>query len=376
MKPKVLLVSIPVFLALSAALVYPLSILVLSPWDSRDYDIPGQALSDSPFASLQGAKAQSSILPESFVTLSTDPLILHESYERFENASLVGYSSALETAENWLSSVGPKSITWTLVGNSSLDTPPSWRFVFTFPGFSAFVIVERVTGRVIEYSMKYLHDFDPTPLTVDEAEALSLDFLRSQNYSIPTSARYMGGFPYDCWRFYEITLQEFVNNVAVPQSQIVVTASAFFRGISYFRYHWLGLGALDTGDFVSPSFAWNSALSREDVQGDIIQNGSSMISAALTFVTITHSGQPSHPSFRLAWELDAEEASNNTTETRLYSSPTSGALFGYSSEREGYQPVEYVQTFYSIPVLVALVALSSVVLVAMVGGLIYHSVKD
>ncbi|TFF67978.1 hypothetical protein EU520_01050 [Candidatus Thorarchaeota archaeon] len=378
MKRRYLFLVVVVLTVLSIAILLPLSIILSSTWDSSQYDIPGQAVSDSAFASLEGESIHSEILPEAFETLSTDPLIIHESYERFTDRVLIDIDTARVTARDWLSVVGPASIEWTLTANYSQDAPPSWRFTFGFPGFIAYVIVERITGRVIEYSMKYLHDFDPTPLTAPEAETLSLNFLRDQDYSIPLSARYMGGFPYDCWRFYEITFQEFVGDIAVPQSHIVVTASAFFQGISYFRYHWLGLDIIESEGFISPSFTWSSAVARNRIDEDVFLEDYSLGDTTLIFVTTTEATEPVHPTFRLAWEIRAISPSNDSMndDVRLYASPTSGSLFGYRLESGGYRSVQHIETYHSIPVLVYIAGVASGIMILVAGALVYSLSRD
>ena len=339
-----------VSLTLSAAIPY--GVYTTNLWDSTTYQIDSEPITASVFSNFTDNGADSLILPHPYSLISQRPFVVIENYSKYVPEILITYDEALVTARNWLTSVGPSFIVWNLIVSSNSIAPPSWTFRFSYPGFTSYVIVETVTGHVIEFEIVYLHDFDPTPLTLEEAEELTYAFLVEHNISIPDTARYIKGLQYDCQRFYSIVFQEFVGPVKIDASQIVVRASAFTRGISYFKHSWFGLDEIDLSNIISPNVVQTSAeirLAGGDELIPEISNQSDVIweNSELTLLGVIDPAISSSIIHRLVWVTNLFLLSSRMSEIRLYSDPYSSNLFGFRSPSSSYATVLEMSTFYS-----------------------------
>jgi len=339
-----------VSLTLSAAIPY--GVYTTNLWDSNTYQIDPEPITSSVFSNFTDNGADSLILPHPYSLISQRPFVVIENYSKYVPEISITYDEALVTARNWLTSVGPTFIMWDLLFSSNSTMPPSWNFRFSFPGFTSYVIVETVTGSVIEFEIVYLNIFDPIPLTLKEAEELAYEFLVEHNITIPETARYIRGLQYDCQRFRSLVFQEYVGPVKIEASSIVVRTSAFARGVSYFKTNWFGLDDIDVSGIIHSGVVQKNAQVRlADSNEHIpeIMNKSDIIWEVpeLTLVRVIDPGISNSIIHRLTWVTNLHFASDSTAEVRLYSDPYSSNLFGFRSPSGSYATVLEMSTFYS-----------------------------
>ncbi|MGY5876111.1 MAG: hypothetical protein RTU30_10220 [Candidatus Thorarchaeota archaeon] len=358
--------AIIILLSFSLSAAIPYGVYATNLWDSGMYSIVPKPVTNSTFSNITDSDPESLILPNPYSVISQRPLIITEDYSRHVPEIVVTYEEALQAARNWLASVGPSFIIWNLMVASNSTSPPSWNFRFTFPGFSSYVIVETVTGRVIEFEIIYHNDFDPTPLTLGEAEVLAYEFLVEHNISIPDTARYIEGLPYDCRRFYSIVFQEYMGPVKIEASNIVVRSSAFTRGVSYYKYNWFGLDDVDLSSIISPNIAQKNADTRLTEEIELIPeiaNETDVVweDSELTLVGLVDPAISNDTIHRLAWVTNLHfNISIRMFEIRLYSDPYSSNLFGFRSPSSSYTTVLEKSTLYSSELLLGLSTLSVV----------------
>jgi hypothetical protein len=275
----------------------------------------------------------------------------------------VAREAAVEIAQEFLDGIGPSPVIWTLVSVINMTEIPAWKISFSHVDFLSYVVVDAVAGSVIEYESKYLHDFDPAPLSLNEAENLTKKFLRYYEVSIPKTAHYVKGEPYDCQRFYSLLFQEYAGPVNVEGSSIVIRASAFTRGISYYRYDWIGIDDIDTSYVIDEEIAKSNALSRYSVPSeyDEFRDESSVL--ALTEINIKGLGVYS----RLSWIIRFETGPNK--DVTLFVDAFSGNLFGVRDTLSSFQQYTELPTLGSSGLLltVAVFSASLAVVVGLVG---------
>ena len=348
MRKEVLAASVLILASLGIGTILPAGVYLTNLLDPQSVMIESEMVTDTVFANFTSDQA-TSILPHPFQVISERPFVIEENYSHLADQISVTRDEALETALSMLDDVGPSFITWNLLVASNSTSPPSWKFRFSFPGFSAYVIVETVTGRVIEFEIQYLHDFEPTPLTLGQAENFSIQFLGKHNYTIPKTARYIEGFPYDCQRFFSLVFQEYAGPIEIEDSRIIVRASAFTQGISYFQYHWFGLDNIDTSGIIGPGLA-NLNLQSRLQQGDTIvpelENSSDIVweTPELKLVGIQTQDSKIH---RLSWIINAWKNSTDQFDASFYLDSYTGNLYGFRSSDTSYTQIEEVLTVYS-----------------------------
>ncbi|MHA1637814.1 MAG: hypothetical protein ACTSUB_07340 [Candidatus Thorarchaeota archaeon] len=369
-----------VSLSLSAAI--PFGLYTTNLWDSATYQIEPEPVGTSTFSNITDDGFSSIIFQQPYSLLSERPLIVIEDYSIYIPEISITYDEALQTARDWLASVGPSFIVWDLQYSLNSTAPPSLTFRFNYPGFISYVIVETVTGRVIEFEITYLHDFDPTPLTLDEAEKLAYEFLVEHNITIPETARYIRGLQYDCQRFYSIVFQEYVGPVKIEASSIVVRASAFIRGVSYFKFNWFGLDEIDLSGIISPRVVQNNTESRLADNRFLIPevtNYSDIVweESELTLVEVIDSTISNDSIHKLAWVTNLYFKTDPQFEIRLYSDPYSSNLFGFRSSSSSYTTLVELNTFYSSGFLLSFSAMFLVMtlVAAITFGVIAHKRK-
>ncbi len=343
-------------ISLSSTAILPFLNYSLNLWDSEGVTYIGEPISDSVFAEFIGDDGSSAIYPHAYDTRTIRPLVYETDYSEFVPQVMIDYDEALETAEDWLYRVGPDLISWSMFSHTNSTSPPSWTFYFTHVDFYAFVTVDAVTGSVIEYESKYLHDFDPTVLDLEEAETLVMNFLETENITLPNTARYIKGEPYDCQRFYSLVFQEYSGSVRVEDSQILARASAFTRGISYYKYSWVGIGQLDLTGVLKPIVAEQIAL----LQVPEISNVESPIwgPAEIALVKITPQNENSDRSWRLAWILSLTDETNDEYDAEVYADAFSGNTFGYRSSQTSYTDTIEMSSIQSTETLFAIGGIS------------------
>jgi hypothetical protein len=273
---------------------------------------------------------------------------------------MVDYDRALDIAENWLQRIGPSMIIWDLLSHTNSTSPPSWTFYFTHVDFYAFVTVDAIKGLVIEYESKYLHDFDPTVLTLEESEELVQDFLEAEGIELPRTARYIKGEPYDCQRFFSLVFQEYVGPVKIEDSQVLVRASAFTRGISYYRYSWVGIESIDLSGVIAPEVAQRNSLLQLPEIGQVTEPEWSAKEIALS--QIAPSDEDVDRKWRLSWILHLEDGNDSDYEAGVYVDAFSGNVFGFRSTESSFTEITERSSLYSTEVLFAIGGASFILL--------------
>ena len=289
----------------------------------------GNPVEDSYFSDYVSDSPDSVFYPNAYSIVSTRPFIIEEDYSEFQTGFNVDYDTALDIANQWLSDAGPPMLTWQLQVASNSTEPPSWEFRYTHPDFRAYVIVDALSGSVIEYESKYLHDFYPDVLTLEEAEDITTDFLDTYEYEIPAGARYIEGEAYDCHRFYSLIFQEYAGPVKVESSAFIIRTSAFTRGVNYFRYQWLGLSAVDFSGVLSPTRIADNSLIQMDTLDDTPHTSTlSMLDWTNQELALTSVASSEGEAYRLAWILEFNATLNEEEyEATLFVDGYSGNIF-------------------------------------------------
>lgn len=333
------------FVVLLVTSFIPFGFYYSSLWNQSTTDLEGSPIETSVFASFVGENGSSVIYPDAYESTTMRPLVLTSDYSEFVDESMIGYDEALVIAENWLIRIGPSMIEWNIWYHFSSDSPPSWTFYFNHIDFVAFVVVDSISGKVIEYESKYLHDYDPTPIDLLEAENFTKNFLESEGIILPTTARYITGEPYDCQRFYSLVFQEYSGLVKVDGSQVIVRTSAFTRGISYFKYSWLGISELDVSGVISPESAQSNAL----VQFTELASVSDPIwvGSQLTLFEMNNPDNENSTLWRLAWVLDLADGADEDYSGNIIVDAYSGNIFGFRDSFNSFSLVTERTTFGS-----------------------------
>ena len=340
------ILTLATLISLIATSLIPIGIYMTNQWDqSSGTMILGEPLSMTVFSSYTGENGSSLVYPDAYESTTLRPLVLMTDYAKFIEERSVDYDEALSIAEDWVVRIGPPMIEWDLWYHLNSTDPPSWTFFFNHMDFVAFVSVDALEGTVIEYESKYLHDYDPTPLDLQEAENLTLSFMESENIILPSTARYITGEPYDCQRFYSLIFQEYAGPVKVDGSQVLVRTSAFTRGISYYKYSWLGISEIDLTGIVSPEVVQYNAL----LQLGGITNPAEPIwlQSELTLVELPAEGSTLVRTWRLAWVMELGDESNEDYDAQVFSDAFSGNVFGFRDSETSYSPVPERTTLYS-----------------------------
>jgi hypothetical protein len=231
---------------------------------------------------------------------------------------------------------------------------------------------------VIEFEIKYLHEFEPTPITLEQAENFTVDFLQTHNYSIPNNARYIEGFPYDCQRFYSLVFQEYVGPVMIEESRIIVRASAFTQGVGYFQHHWFGLNDIDISGIMGPDLVklnLQTRLQQERILFPQFENETNIVwdEPLLQMVEVTEDDAKLH---RLSWVMNIIANTTDEFEARFYIDAFTGNLYGFRSSESAYTEVEEHLTIYSSTNLQNIVTISSMFLGASIIGLVVYGVRS
>ncbi|MBD3406665.1 MAG: hypothetical protein GF411_11170 [Candidatus Lokiarchaeota archaeon] len=303
----------------------------LSRWDMSSSNLEGTVVTDSSFSNFTSDTRYSAIYPNAFKIESQRPFLVTRDFQTFD--FIVDNESALSTATNFLQDVGPPFVNWTIQAILKVDIPPSWKILYNHVDFTAYVVVDAIEGQVIEYESRYLHEYDPTDITLLEAETIVSEFLTDYNIEIPFTARYIEGFPYDCRRFYSLVFQEYNGPIEIETSSIIVRASSFTHGISYYHYDWIGLDPIDTTHVVGQQLALSNALSIYEFPSE--QNNLSLQTPKIALADVEDADGNHH--LRLSWVLDFESEIENI---RFYVDAFSGNLFGIREEFEPYRAVQ------------------------------------
>ncbi|MCK5238523.1 MAG: hypothetical protein KAR33_03180 [Candidatus Thorarchaeota archaeon] len=343
---------IGVIITLLVISIIPIGVYYSNHWDQTTTDLEGVPIETTVFASYLGDNGSSLVFPDAYQSTTMRPLVLMSDYSEFAEREMIGYDDALEIAEDWLFRIGPSLIEWSLWYHFTSTTPPSRTFFFTHIDFLAFVVVDSLSGSVIEYESKYLHDYDPTVLDLQEAENLTMSFLESENIILPTTARYIAGEPYDCQRFYSLVFQEYSGLVKVDGSQVLVRTSAFTRGISYYKYSWLGISNLDLSGILSPEVAQQNVLLQFSELSTIVEPV--WLGSELTLVEITSASDSNSTSWRLAWVFDLGDNEDDEYDAEIMVDAYSGNMFGFRDSYNSFKLVVEQTTLWSTEFLVGL----------------------
>jgi hypothetical protein len=356
---------IGVFVSLLVVSAIPIGVYYSNLWDHNTTDLVGTPIESSGFADYVGENGSSVVYPDAYRSTTMRPLVLTTDYSEFVDEVMISYSEALGIAEAWLERIGPSMVTWNLWYHLSSTSPPSWTFFFNHVDFLAFVVVDSLTGRVIEYESKYLHDYDPTPINLAEAENFTKTFLEVENIILPSTARYITGEPYDCHRFYSLIFQEYSGLVKVDGSQVLVRTSAFTRGISYYKYSWLGISELDLSGVLSPDSAKSNALLQLSGMSSVSEP--LWLESQLTLVEMLSDTSLNNTSWRLAWVFDFTDTTDDEYEAEIMVDAYSGNIFGFRDSYNSYSQVTEMTTFVSSEFLIGLggISLLSILVVGM-----------
>ncbi len=361
--------------SLLASSVIPIGVYFTHQWDQRTgTSILGTPLNETAFSSYAGENSSSLTYPNAYESTTMRPLVLMTNYDKFTEDSSVSYEDALTIAQNWLNRVGPSLIDWNLWYHLNSTAPPSWKFFFNHIDFIAYVVVDALDGTVIEYECKYLHDYDPTPLDLQEAENLTLAFLASEHIILPSTARYITGEPYDCQRFYSLIFQEYVGPVKVDGSQVFVRTSAFTRGISYYKYGWLGLSELDISGSLSPQVIQNNAQLQLGGLTDPVEPV--WLRSEITLVELPNEANTGDRTWRLAWVLELGDNADEHYSAQVFSDAFSGNVFGFRDSYSSYSSVPEQTTLYSTEFLLGVSGMSAILLLVAGMYLAYRQRKS
>ncbi len=344
----------------------PVAVYHGSLWDQEGAMVEGTPVIESAFSDYVADNRDSEIFPNAYKIRSSRPFLVSRDYSDFTPS--ITSEAAAGIAQDFLEKVGPSSLAWTVASIANMTDLPAWQVSFSHVDFLAYVIVDSVAGSIIEYESKYLHDFDPAPLSLTEAENLTREFLQEFDVMIPNTAHYIKGEPYDCQRFYSLVFQEYIGSIMVEGSSIVIRASAFTRGISYYSYDWIGIDDIDTSYVIDENVAKSNALSRYSVPSEYPEFDHENSILALTEVSLEGLGVYS----RLSWVIRFETGPSK--DATLFVDAFSGNLYGVRDALRSFEQLDELPTLGSSDFLLMLTVFStaSAVLLGLVGLWLYR----
>ncbi|MFW9788162.1 MAG: hypothetical protein ACFFE2_12080 [Candidatus Thorarchaeota archaeon] len=258
-----------------------------------------------------------------------------------------------------------------------VDTQPTWAFIVEGPNVHTQIRVNAITGEIIGWNLSSHSSSKSNRVLVnstEDVEMLAYQFLRLNNYSIPTTARFMGvnQYPSDLDGFYvefhhyEGSFKvgnQFLNediHPAYTSEGITVRVSNSTGIVTQFGYRWTKIGEIPVFDVKSKDYAETIAL-RNSSAVDL-----AIVASRLSLIEI-HSltSQDGSPQLHLTWTI-ASNVSNKLW--WLFVDAVSGEFL---EERQTNGPVDIpVETRerQPLPVSIIPVALVSSVMVAIIAG--------
>ncbi len=324
-----------------------------SQWDMTGISLEGTPLEQSTFSNRSSTENQG-YYPNSYKVVTSRPYVIERDYAEYIPRIEINLSEALDIALEWLQRVGPPFVEWNLFTYSNSTSPPSWTLRFSHPDFSAYVIVDSIFGLIIEYESKYLHEYDPTPISLSEAEEFVHKFLKEEQIQLPSNSFYIRGQPYDCQRFYTLVFQEYVGPIKIEGSIVEIRASAFTRSISYYINHWIGINDIQTQGVVSLNYVKQSAV--EQLGFFVNLDNLYWFEPELSLANY-HSNDTDQ--YRLAWTISLSgEQQDNLFEATIFSDAYSGNVFAYRTSEESLHIIEN-ESFRITPEISMIIGMSS-----------------
>ncbi|TET08874.1 MAG: hypothetical protein E3J86_09805 [Candidatus Thorarchaeota archaeon] len=267
------------------------------------------------------------------------------------------------------------------VWGALVDTQPTWAFIIDGPYVRTQIRVNAITGEVVGWNLSSQSSSNANEVLVnstEDVEEIAYQFLRYNNYSIPSSARYMGvnQYPTDPdglyveLRHYEGPFYVSIGRPTIFQDMqsgyraegIVVRVSESNGLVTQFSYRWTKIGAIPTSGVISQNYAEAVAV-RNSSATDLV-----IVASKLSLIEIeSRPSQDGSPQLHLSWTI----AGNASNKLRwLYVDAFSGEFL---DEQRTNGPVKIPSEYRapsSIPYLIIPVALVLSIVVALVASLI------
>ncbi len=205
-----------------------------------------------------------STIPDSCVYPATYDIEYNTSYLiRGNYAPLINISEdvAVDAAFVFLSEYLPKELLEGLrIGDSgegywpgspmlSTDCWPRWMMTLVSDYIEAAVYVNALSGKVVDFAL-YSYDtsvFEYEPIeSTEEAENYTIDFLRSQNYTLLPDAVYDGADLLSKPKkpYYYIAFHQEINEIPISFGQISFRIDATYGLIEHFKYRWIEINEI------------------------------------------------------------------------------------------------------------------------------------
>lgn len=220
---------------LGLGIVIPWMSLNIFYYHSGRNQVEENTLANTPFADV--ASNESKVIIEGeLARVPGSPSLYRTEHSLGLPEEAITRDSAINKSVEFLKETRPRILNWSL--QSTAEETSSFRFTFVQRNFRAFVAVNRFSGRITDYSGRYLQIFDPIRLSKEEGEQIVLNFLQKQRYYLPPNANYTGDIGYDCGRYKRFIFQQYSGSMRIESSRIVIAVSSFSKRVSDFEYHW------------------------------------------------------------------------------------------------------------------------------------------
>ncbi len=214
------------------------------------------------------------------------------------------------------------TISFCILVDKQYSTRPIWTILIDGPFLFTSVRVNAITGEIIGWNLSSasISISNSTPIdSYTEAEEIAYEFLKLNNYSIPSNAKYVGvkQYPYVSDDFY-VEFQHFEETICVGSPRfnpdipisydnegIILRVSESFGQVTQFGYLWTVVGDIPKSGMISRGYAESIALDNRSYTNPIIL-GSRLY---LTEVKSRLSSDGS-PQLRVSWVI-AVNVSNN-----------------------------------------------------------------
>ncbi len=214
------------------------------------------------------------------------------------------------------------TISFCILVDKQYSTRPIWTILIDGPFLFTSVRVNAITGEIIGWNLSSasISISNSTPIdSYTEAEEIAYEFLKLNNYSIPSNAKYVGvkQYPYVSDDFY-VEFQHFEETICVGSPRfnpdipisydnegIILRVSKSIGQVTQFGYCWTVVGNIPRFGMISRGYAESIALDNRSYTNPIIL-GSRLY---LTEVKSRLSSDGS-PQLRVSWVI-AVNVSNN-----------------------------------------------------------------
>jgi len=254
---------LPLVVPIALAIILVSSALALTSAGTSHFELPGVALSDSPFAELATdslTPIESIVYPNTYVVKSQKPYVIEIDYQE---ETAIGVSTARLIAWEFIESVfTPEEVQQLSIADMCTElwgvlprwTIKFWNNTFSEPhSFVATVFINAISGGIVGYIGEPILNLGRVE-NQTIAESHVLNSLQNLGYLIPRQSRYIISNRSNMNRMmYRLTFLQFTNAVLVNSEigSIVLELDAESGGIWYFSYKWVPIDEIPIEDIIT-----------------------------------------------------------------------------------------------------------------------------